>query len=171
MDPSARFNRKAVKDGRLRVAARSKGHWISDRSKKNNAKGSRTLCHALTAWQWRRKASRRCSVWRPKTSLSERSKRRMPRAAASSQEQPPARRKGFLPSSSWKVFSDALPLLQAGVGGYTQNISKYTYSIQFSKQNVHKYQYIYIYIYLFIYLFIHSFILYIYIHIYIYIHM
>jgi hypothetical protein len=45
----------------------------------------------------------------------------MPRAAASSQEQPPARIKGFLPSSSWKVFSDALPLLQAGVGGYTQN--------------------------------------------------
>jgi hypothetical protein len=44
--------------------------------------------------------------------------RRMPRAAASSQEQPPAQRQGFLSSSCWKVFSDALPLLQAGVGGY-----------------------------------------------------
>jgi len=50
MDPSARFNRMAVKDGRLRVAARSEGLTF-DWSKKNDAKGSRTLGHALTAWQ------------------------------------------------------------------------------------------------------------------------
>ena len=206
-DFSPRFNSMAVKGGRLRATARSEGlTLLSERSKKN-AKSSRQfgkwiktdpsprldsmavtdgrLRAAFPSWwlllaslppftamllkrgegpfsrSWRLQTGQRREAFRrgegsvfPSwrlllafflesrseslqtghaaarfeglTSLSERSKtkknvsglRRMPRAAASSQEQPPARRKGFLSSSSWKVLSDALPLLQAGVGGF-----------------------------------------------------
>jgi hypothetical protein len=64
------------------------------------------------------------------TSLSEWSKK-------NAQEQPPARRKGFLSSSSWKVFSDALPLLQAGVGGYLQYMLGFAHSYLSLRNTTH----------------------------------
>jgi hypothetical protein len=55
-------NTVAVKDGRLRAAARSEGlTFLSDRSKKNNAKGSRQLTLQQHGSEGQ-KASRRCPV-------------------------------------------------------------------------------------------------------------